>query len=241
MLGAQLPSMNKQLAGYPVEPVCYRGEGWGLENFAAARGALKPGAMAGDGCGGSIRGECAAAPGARIGLRRSIRAHHTNQTLSAWALGQVARLKLHGLAKALEMLGFVGLRRRIARYQTIQPKRAATARPALGSDRARGGWSPLSIRVPSPYPGRAGQAQDLEKPAQGPACATGCTEDALPRGAKTLKRRVGSGVGAVKGRQKPLARGHAGRGKRGPGIGGGCAAHFQLNRGKSAKLGGGRS
>lgn len=234
MFGALLPSLNKEWVGYPSAPVCRSGGSWGGQEFAGRD-------QAGEGCGGSIGAVTAAAPGARIGQADTIRAHMENQALSAGLAGQVARLKLHGMAKALELLGFVVPGWLMASYQTVRLVIVIVASWARPVDRPRGGWSPLSDPSPLPYPGRAGQTSLRQKPAQARPCAFGCDDPALAGGAEIFERRVGSGVGAATSRAIGLARTKLARVRRGPGIGLAGAVHIRLNRGKGAKLGGGRS
>lgn len=223
---------NKLGAGYPAKPVWLTGGGGGLENFAADRQQLDRA----DRRGGSIWARVAAAPRA-AGWRKSRPAARTDfQRFFAGRLGQVARVKSHGGRKGAVSCGAAVPSRFIASYRTgcrLSADLPALARPDRSGP---GGVSPLSIAAARPYPGRAGQTQDPGKSAQGRPSPAGCACARVRKGRETLTRAMGSGVRSHCGRAKSGV-GDAG----GAGIGlGGCGAHFRLDLGKAAKLGGGR-
>lgn len=224
---------NKQGPGYPAEPVWRAGGGWSWGEFGAAW--CRP-----DRRGGSIRARIAAAPGQAGQLDSCPAAHTENQALSARRLGQVARIKSHSGAEMADFraLGLGG--RSIASFQTGGPVKADHGPAASGLVADQGGVSPLSIGAAPPYPGRARQTQDLEKPARGPASIAGRTQ----RSRSTARNRNvllrGSGVRAA--RERAGSGGAMGwRCGRGAGIGGFAGSrHFRLDQGKAAKLGGER-
>ncbi len=225
--------LNKQGAGYPVEPVWIRGAGRCWRKFVAAW--CRP--MAGI---GSIDAS-ESAPAWPVGAENNApTGPYVNQALSVAGSGQVARIKSHGLGKGAVFCGAWCKGRRIASYQTgrgaIDP---APAGRALAGRRGTPPF-PLSVAAAPPYPGRAGQTQDLEKPAQGPACAFGCAATAAKGARKPEIVPVGSGVWAALIR-KSLSRGRRGIVLMGSGVAAAGRHGFRLDRCKTMTLGVARS
>lgn len=233
MASPAAPAPNKQRVENGPEHV-WRGKGGlGLEDFAAASGRAKAGR-------GSI-GARLNCPARLAGVPSCALAATTqNQALSTDQLGHVARRPSHGEAKGTDFCGLAGGGRRIASYRTAAGSIDLVPAWPRSSGSARGGCFPLSRAVSPPYPGRAGQTTDLQKPAQGPACIADCIgHDPAVQGRKVSIVPTGSGVRGAPTRQGS-ARETGRGGESGSGVDAGLRHEFRLDRGKSPTLGGGR-
>ncbi len=233
MASLTLPAPNKLGVVNGPEPVWHRGGGWGWQKFAAASGRS-------DRSRSSIEASEGRATRAGGVLQCALPACMGNQALSAGQDPAVAPAPSHramGMADCCA-LGVPG--RRIASYQTLgRSGQLGTALAAPALDRP-GGVSPLSIDLAPPYPGRAGQTQHRQKPARARSCDLGCTEGTTRQGARNLSRvPMGSGVWAALTR-KALGREKGGIVRTGCGDAASLRHGLRLDRGKTAKLGGGR-
>lgn len=228
MASLDLHPLNKEMAGYRPFQVWSGGRGWRLGNFAALGAA--------DRRGGSVRGERTAAS-QLVGQASAWSASATqNQWFSGHQLGQVARIKSHGMAGMADLRAFRGAGHHIASFATG----ARSFLIAVQGDRAQrataGGVSPLRPAAPAPYPGRAGQTTDLQNSGRGTACGLDCVGAAVRHGPEYPARLMGSGERAPQGAKRGSGAGarRGGADRSGSGFG---VCHGAFGQGEAATLG----
>lgn len=232
MASLNSPAPNKERVGYRPGHVWRRWGAAGLEKFAAA------GAACG-GRAGSIGADLGTRDQGAAGLHGPAAPTMQNQALSRVRSWRVAWLKLQGLGKVAVFCGFEACRLVMASFAT-GARSIDQAPPASDPGRIdRGGWFPLSPPAQPPFPGRAGQTQDLEKAGPSLPLRLWLHLTGLAGGAENSDARCG-----VRGRGAIGPKGSGGA-NRAAVIGSvnrmRFLGHFRLDRGKAAKLGGVRA